>query len=311
MVRRYTIQRHSQADRRTGLLALSVDDRAKEESACLTDEELAALVDNVCSRKEKGRYLKHLAHCVNCYQHWVELAEVAAAEEKQGAGNNVHKLFRPRNFAWAGSFLAAAASVVLFLNIIREAPPPIVHRPLKTMVERKSVPPSEPRKESSSVNSMSVPIEEGVDKLQDTTTYGARSPGDLPPSAPAMKMTDHAAEDYVQTQSTAVKKKLQVSRESGAVPHHRSKAIPLKQSRFPDQLWLDKVKQGCLHHETSRKFWVKQYRAGKQLTSFQSPEEKQLIKELLSLINQLQRKGGGGQSVCEHILKRFEAVSSE
>ena len=311
MVRRYTIKRHREVDRRTGLLALSVDGRAAEKNACLTDEEVAALVDGVCLEEEKERYFEHLSHCATCYQHWVELAEIAAGEEKQGAGNNVHKFFRPRNFAWAGSFLAAAASVVVFLNIIREAPPPIVHRPLKTIVERKSSPAPELEEESTAVKSMSMPVEPGVDKRQDTTTSGARAPGDLSPSAPVMKMTDHDAEDYAQPQSAAAKTKLRTFDGSNAVNPHRSKATAIGKSRSVSLLWLDNVKQGCLHHETNRQFWAKQYREGRQFTVFRDSEEKQLIKELLPLVDELQRKGGGGQPVCEHILKRFEAASSE
>jgi hypothetical protein len=311
MAKRYSINQPKVADRRTALLGLAVAGRDADTTPCLSDEEMAALVDGVCSREERARYFQHLAYCETCYQHWVELSEVVASEENKRNRDKGHTLFRPQYFAWAGSLLAAAASVVLFLNITREPPPTVVHRPMKTMVERKNLPASELQEETKSVGSMPMPAGKAVDALEDKTDYGVSSRRGSPLSAPAMKMEDHVTEEYSQAQSIAGKKKMEAVEKNAAANLDRSGSTILKQSRSPIRLWLDIVRLGCQRHETSQQFWTKQYMTGEQFTVFHTPEEKQLIKDLLPLVGKLQRETSESRSVCERILKHFEDASVE
>ena len=308
MAKRYSIHRSNDADKRTALLGLALSGSNDEEGSCLSDEEMAALVDGACSTEEGEQYLLHLANCSGCYQHWVELSKIVRFDKKRNK-DTTHKVFRPRFIVWAGSFLAAAASVVLFLNITSDAPSPIELRPMKTMVTRKSTLAPELQKDSTAKKSM--PVEAGNGKRRDSTVYGVRLPDTVSSSASAMKMTDHDAEDYIQPQSTATKNKLRTSGESHAVNIRRSQATAIKKSRLPSRLWLDRVKQGCLHHETSRQFWVKQYREGRRFIASLDPVEKQLIQELLPLVDDLQQGGGERQDVCGRILKRFKAIPSK
>ncbi|HHB75236.1 MAG TPA: zf-HC2 domain-containing protein [Desulfobulbus sp.] len=308
MAKRYSIHRSDDADKRTALLGLAFADRSDDKGPCLSDGEMAALVDDTCSTEERDRYFLHLANCSGCYQHWVELSEIVCCERKRNKDAG-QKVLRPKFFLWAGSFLAAAASVVLFLNITREVPLPVTSQPMKTMIERKISPAPELREESMTRKSM--PVEAGNDKKQNSTAYGVSAPDAVSSPAPAMKMIDHGAEDYVQPQSAATKNKLRTLGGNRVADSHRSQATILKKDRFPGRLWLDSVKQGCLHHKTGNQFWIKKYREGRRFTAFQDTEEKQLIYEILPLVDKLQRNKEGEQDICKQILRHFPNTSSE
>ncbi len=310
MAKRYSIPRPNDADRRTALLGLALAGRSGAAGSCLSDEEMAALVDGICSEKEREQYFQHLANCDVCYQDWLELSEIMGNDKKKRDKNSHHKVFRPQFFALAGSFLAAAASVVIFLQITGKAPSPVApHQSMETMTRNKSFPSRDQLEESTVTKSMSRPVEADDDKRQDTTTYGVTPSGAVSPATPAMKMTDHDAAGYAEPQATATKNKQQTLSGSSGGNSRRLRTTTIRKSRSPGWLWLDNVKQGCLHNETSLQFWTKQYRTGKQLATLQDPVEKQLIKVLLPLVGKLQRKGNDGQAVCEDILKRFEAIS--
>ncbi len=309
MAKRYSLHRLNDADKRTALLGLALAGKSDDEGACLSDGEMAALVDGACSAEERDRYFLHLANCSGCYRRWVELSEIVRSDRKRKKDTGP-KVFRPKYYVWAGSFLAAAASVILFINITREVVSPVVtSQPMKTMVERKSSPAPQPQEES--VNLKSIPMEAGADKQQDGSTYGVALPGAVSPPIPAMKMTNHGAGDYVQAKSAATRNKQQTLNASQDVNIHRSQTTILKKNRLPDRLWLDSVKQGCLHHETSNQFWREQYRAGRRITVFQDTDEKQLIQELLPLVDKLQRKNEAGEEICERILRRFKSTTSK
>ncbi len=309
MAKRYSLHRPTDGDRRTALLSLALSGGSGDASSCLSDEEMAALVDNTCSGKEREHYFQHLATCELCYQHWLELSEIVGNDKKKSDKNYHHKVFRPQFFAWAGSFLAAAASVVIFLQITGKAPSPVAPRQsMETMTRNKSFPARNKQEESTVAKSLSRPVEANDDKRQDTTIYGVAPSGAVSPATPAMKMTDHDAAGYVAPQAITTKNKQQTLSGSSGGNSRRLRTTTIRKSRSPGWLWLDNVKQGCLHNETSLQFWTKQYKTGKQFVTLQDPVEKQLIKELLPLVGKLQRNGNDGQAVCENILKRFKDV---
>lgn len=96
-----------------GLVALAAQEK-KSLAPCLSDEEMALLVNGNCSAQEKERGWAHLSQCEQCYEQWYCLKMEGAGDAKK---SGVVYLLRPRNFALFGSAIAVAASVALFLNI--------------------------------------------------------------------------------------------------------------------------------------------------------------------------------------------------
>ena len=107
-------------DKTASLLVLALDKRVG--TRCPSAEELASFLDGKSSAAEKKRVLSHLADCDQCYTLWYSLK---TASRKKRAGGKIYYLTRPKNLAFAGSALAIAASVVIFMNIARE---PLVGR---------------------------------------------------------------------------------------------------------------------------------------------------------------------------------------
>lgn len=124
-------------DKTVSLLTLALD--KKTGSRCPSAEVLASFLDGKCSVVEKKRVLSHLADCDHCYTLWYSLKTASQKKRTEGI---IYYLIRPKNLAVAGSALAIAASVVIFMNIARE---PLVGRmkektavTVETVDERKS-----------------------------------------------------------------------------------------------------------------------------------------------------------------------------
>jgi hypothetical protein len=101
-------------ERKLAALVALAAQKEKSLTSCLSNEEMALLVNGNCSRHEKERGWEHLSACDLCYEQWFCLKMEKTGEVKKRG--RVH-LLRPRNFALIGSVIAVAASVVLFLNI--------------------------------------------------------------------------------------------------------------------------------------------------------------------------------------------------
>ncbi len=119
------------ANRATALTALAVGEH-KSPGACLDSDKMAALVAGKLTAAERQLCLDHLASCQTCYDEWraLGLDEFAGlAPIIKGPWLSMRSL----SLAAAGSLLAAAASLLLYLNI---APPPV----MDVMDESASVP---------------------------------------------------------------------------------------------------------------------------------------------------------------------------
>ncbi len=109
---RKNIDRH-RAEQAVALLALAADKEAGP-GPCLTADEMAMLVDGGCEKEDLARFRHHLGNCGKCYEEWFGLKKM------QGGGSGRGRIFRLSRFqkySYIGSALAAAASVVVFLNI--------------------------------------------------------------------------------------------------------------------------------------------------------------------------------------------------
>jgi len=105
------------AEQRLALLALTGAQPAPSGS-CLDAEELSALVEGRVTPAQVEPCLAHLAGCEHCYATWRLLDEDWQLRTRDTGRNRLRQLLgRPRFLATAGTLLAAAASIAVFLNI--------------------------------------------------------------------------------------------------------------------------------------------------------------------------------------------------
>lgn len=114
-----TLEAQREKERRLALLALAGG--SKPAGPCPDAETLAALVEGRLAPEQLDACLGHLAGCDACTALWLQLDQ----EWRQSAGKPRSKLrqflARPRVLAAAGSLLAAAASIAVFLNLTIQA----------------------------------------------------------------------------------------------------------------------------------------------------------------------------------------------
>jgi hypothetical protein len=117
MTEKSEIEQQREADRRLALLAL-VSEQPEPFGACLEPEELSALVEGRLTPEQTEPCLTHLAGCERCYALWLRLDREWRGQTGRSNRNTLRRLIsRPRFLAAAGSLLAAAASIAVFLNI--------------------------------------------------------------------------------------------------------------------------------------------------------------------------------------------------
>ena len=105
------------ADRRLALLALA-SEQSDPSGPCPSAETLAVLAEGRLSQEEAGACLAHMADCEDCYALWLRLDQ--EWQQRQHTSKKIALLRlvrRPRFLTTVGSLLAAAASVVLMLNL--------------------------------------------------------------------------------------------------------------------------------------------------------------------------------------------------
>ncbi|PIE57538.1 MAG: hypothetical protein CSA33_08010 [Desulfobulbus propionicus] len=111
------IQQKHEADRKLALLVLANKQSAAADN-CLSEEQMAALVEGKASAQQTARHLSHLAGCNDCYSSWQFFHRVRQEERGNRPPVRLLRFFlRPKSLAAAGSLLAAAASIMVFLNI--------------------------------------------------------------------------------------------------------------------------------------------------------------------------------------------------
>lgn len=96
------------------LLALAADQQVSQQGSCLSSREMAELLDGKCEIDQQQLHLTHLSSCETCYREWLDL------QQELSHGNAEQKkplIFQRRFLAVSGSLLAAAVSVVFYLNL--------------------------------------------------------------------------------------------------------------------------------------------------------------------------------------------------
>ncbi|MCF6186112.1 MAG: hypothetical protein L3J49_01335 [Desulfobulbaceae bacterium] len=258
---------------------------------------MACLVEGRCSVKEQQRFFEHLAGCKRCYGQWLELHEIEAGEQK--GSNKKSRFFKIKNLAWAGSAFAAAASVVLYLNIIRDAGQPLY----KTQVQE------EKRIERTDVLQMNeMPGEDKAgraDVPQVEKTFAA-------PASPEKKRSRQAVRSKkAERQADAGGMGLSGSAEQNVMLMESAPVLEeggVQVQRAPEpvkspltlELWLATVRQGCLRKEQNAGFWQRQSIAGHQLmqrtkeggAGFTEEQQNRQVADVLKRVDTL----AGGES---------------
>ncbi len=133
-----SIMKRKRTDQRTALLALAADKQSSV-GACLSPEEMAIFIDKTCSPKKFESYRQHLGTCETCYREWLTVSQLTL---KTSPALKKHGLFsffnKPKSLAIAGSTLAAAASIAVFLNIhqsVLDVSQPSIQAPSEQIIE--------------------------------------------------------------------------------------------------------------------------------------------------------------------------------
>lgn len=310
MARIHSIEQKQKADRRTAMLALAATSEDAKKTSCLTADEMASLIDSQCSPDDQERFYNHLAHCEICYRQWVELSDLTATDTIEKSRKAIQTLFQPRNLAWAGSALAAAASVVLFLNITGETPSPVMHKPMKTGVERSWAPAPGVLNDVEQADSRAITSDQNINGMHDTVRLEMETQASTPSPASEEIEEKIVSEGMVpkkqKIKSMAPKEEAQVMGKSGGKAVDDLSWKSTYQGQMKAGKWIERIQQGCLSQEKNIQYWEKQYQEGIKLIRYESTEEKILVKDLLSLIEQLQQSSDENFFICKRILKRLE-----
>ena len=113
--------RERRAEKATALLTLAAAG-GKASGPCLSDEEMAALVEGRCCGRRVSELRAHLSACQKCYNEWLFLKQSLAVEKSR---ERLSRFAALKKLRYIGTALAAAASIAVYLNLIRieESPP--------------------------------------------------------------------------------------------------------------------------------------------------------------------------------------------
>lgn len=107
------------------MLGLAAD-RSSVAGDCLTIEEMSLLAEKKYNPEEESKYLNHIGGCERCYDEWLILRDQVIEEQEKESGKDkitfISFFSHPKALTVFGTTLAAAASILLVLNIYKEQP---------------------------------------------------------------------------------------------------------------------------------------------------------------------------------------------
>jgi len=248
MIAESKFDRKKKERRVAALLALS-EDKKGHGSRCLTDEEITTLADGNCSGATKEQGWAHLSDCQQCYDQWYSLKmEKGRAHKKSGRLHLMH----PRNLAIAGSAMAVAASVAVFLNIPQA---PFTDHPAEM-----SLPSLQATKETEAPGSPDLEAEMKVDK---GVSYRSE------PRVISEKMVLELKDDRLATAKKRAKP-VAAPQSTGNIEAASDMMAAEMTAGSPDRahsinLWLEMVREGCMKRQAEVKFWEEIVSRGDQL----------------------------------------------
>lgn len=248
--------RNNEKDTLTGLLALYAD-KNHQTGSCLSDEELAMLVDDNMDEEQRQKCMDHLVHCATCYNHWLILK---TGEDSHKRSN--HPLLSKKTYKYIGSSLALAASVVVFLNIYT---PPLVE-----VVPENAVRLDE--KSSDQIDSGS-----GLAEERERDGIQADEQIQTPPTS-SIKMQKNASHGKAERKvlkkeslKPAVQKQLFESAAPAAKPSARVRVVETSISLTKDAFY-GMIAEGCQKEKFDQKYWSDLRVEGIKLFATPSPD---------------------------------------
>ena len=256
------------ADRRTALLGLAADRNAEQPGNCLTSRDMSELLEETCSAEQRQRFLLHLSSCDACYREWLELQqllEVKAARTKP-------YLLRRKVLTVTGSLLAAAASVIFYLNLNQSGPygPPVLPSPATDSV-----------------------MEESSDRAKEPVRHKAVKKRALP-AALEMEKSEAGNGRGQAESSVQVREKKAVTAKDDAVQSFSVTSSQTDGARLaaPVQQWLQRVAEKCsgLH---SGQEWSMLAQQGRALPAADQ------FPQLPAIVDHVERLAGEGEYEIE------------
>lgn len=258
MVTDFPNDRDKKVEQATALLTLAAEE-GKVRGACLSDEEMAGLVDGRYGGNALSEFWEHLGSCNRCYEQWLFLKKIIRQDAPR---DRLYHLSWLRKFRYIGTALAAAASIAVYLNVVKME---------DTVVEQAVVPQTMLLQDKNTVFQapMTVAVKEKKNKPARMTE---EAPVVLPaaPSAAPMAVGSGAAkgrlealpvsrqsapkprEERQQSASTAPMK----AERDAALPLAESTAVPAAAPPMEDvDGWLAQLRTACLSDKDEALFW--------------------------------------------------------
>lgn len=239
----------------------------KVPGACLSDEEMAVLVDSPGKAHLLAKHSDHLCACRKCADEWLALS---AASRERSRKPRIFHLPRARNLGYWGSALALAAGIAVYLNVVdfdRGVMPPV----------REEITREETRF-STEAPPMVVPRREFSSSLQ------SKSVKQVDPQ-PRLTLGDHLSVPI-----------------DNLLTAQRSSPVPVPDLTVQGKVatWNRRLDEACLSDQTTIETWVALRSQGqnllRQFAAELPPEEVARLAEILSLLEKI----NDAQSATEH-----------
>ena len=240
------------------LIALAAEKKG-DVGSCLTDEEMALLVEGRCSAGEKDRAWAHLSDCRQCYEQWYSLKTQEGFPLKKGV---IVHLMQRKTLALIGSGLAVAVSVAVFLNL--------PHDPLPGHLAEEPRPSLQMAEEADISFTQSLDGEVADDKVVSREESGGAFERMVVEQKNDLAETAKKREKTVITPAP-LEKRLRTTSLAGV----KMAAAPEKPNLL--EQWVEKVREGCRKKRTEEDFWSEIVRTGEQL--FQEIEVEARVQE--------------------------------
>ncbi len=115
MVTNFHKDNGKKVEKATALLTLAAVE-GKVRGTCLNDEEMAGLIDGRYGAIEMSEFWEHLGSCNECYEQWLFLKKII---RQDAPGGRLYHLSWLRKYRYIGTALAAAASIAVYLNVVK------------------------------------------------------------------------------------------------------------------------------------------------------------------------------------------------
>jgi hypothetical protein len=295
----HNLDRKKQADRRTALLGLAADQPAVA-GDCPASVEMAELLEDMVPPEKKELLFQHIAVCESCYPEWLTLREVLDKRPEGKKRAQIFTFFTPGR-ALFGTLLAAAASVVVFLNIhhppdmapvvpvesLRQEPAPLVRQEEKfrpAPQEKGTL--SAPKKSALKPDTLGKKSE--TPALPDAVQVRKSAPAAMAP-APVSDLQEGLPAP--ESNAAGGPNALGEAATDGAFQQQTgSRKAMLRQGRVQGgaavfEQWRKELENGCREGRTAAAFWQEMEQRGREVKARDlSPDEHKQLDNLLLII---------------------------